>query len=95
MNHEPGSEEGEEYQDGNALAGPLSEIFAVDLTSARGRCAGCGVIEPVARLHVYTRAPGLVGRCPHCGHAELRMVRSPDSVWLDMSGTGALRVPLP
>ncbi|QPP07440.1 hypothetical protein G4Z16_14795 [Streptomyces bathyalis] len=91
MNHRPDSDG---YEDGNALAGPLSEIFAVDLTSALGRCANCGVTEPVARLHVYTRAPGLVARCPHCAHVTLRMVRSPDDAWLDMSGTVALRIPL-
>ncbi|MCH6161586.1 DUF6510 family protein [Streptomyces marispadix] len=91
MTHHP---DGDEYEDGNTLAGPLSEIFAVDLTSARGRCANCGVTEPVARLHVYTRAPGLVGRCPHCGHVTLRMMRSPDDAWLDLRGTMTLRIPL-
>ncbi|WP_181764755.1 DUF6510 family protein [Streptomyces albidus (ex Kaewkla and Franco 2022)] len=91
MDYQPDSDE---HQDGNALAGPLSEIFAVDLTSALGRCASCGVTEPVARLHVYTRAPGLVGRCPHCGHVALRVVRSPDTAWLDLCGTAALRIPL-
>ncbi|WP_314177822.1 DUF6510 family protein [Streptomyces winkii] len=85
---------GDEYEDGNALAGPLSEIFAVDLTGALGRCANCGVTEPVARLHVYTRAPGLVGRCPHCGHVTLRLMRSPDNAWLDLRGTMTLRIPL-
>ena len=91
MNHRPDSDE---YEDGNALAGPLSEIFAVDLTSALGRCANCGATEPVARLRVYNRAPGLVARCPHCAHVTLRMVRSPDNAWLDLSGTAALRIPL-
>nr|WP_245694469.1 DUF6510 family protein [Streptomyces abyssalis] len=105
MNHHPdghpashghghGHEDSDEYEDGNAMAGPLSEIFAVDLTSAHGRCANCGITEPVARLRVYTRAPGLVGRCPHCAHVTLRMTRSPDNAWLDMSGTTTLRIPL-
>lgn len=85
---------GDAYEDGNALAGPLSEIFAVDLTGAVGRCANCGATEPVARLRVYSRAPGLVARCPHCAHVTLRMVRSRDDAWLDLSGTSALRIPL-
>lgn len=86
--------DGDGYEDGNALAGPLAEIFAVDLTSALGECASCGSTEPVARLRVYTRAPGLVARCAHCGHVVLRLVRSPESAWLDMRGTVALRIPL-
>ena len=27
--------------DGNSLAGPLSEVFAVELTTAAGRCRSC------------------------------------------------------
>ncbi|MDU0287802.1 DUF6510 family protein [Saccharothrix longispora] len=32
--------------DGNALAGPLAEVFAVDLTAARARCGSCGETGP-------------------------------------------------
>ncbi len=32
-----------DYQDGNALAGPLSEIFTLDVTAAQGTCAACGL----------------------------------------------------
>ncbi|QBJ89072.1 hypothetical protein D0Z67_01195 [Streptomyces seoulensis] len=35
--------------DGNALAGPLSELFAVDLTVATRRCAHCGAEGSPAR----------------------------------------------
>ncbi|WP_333937949.1 DUF6510 family protein [Streptomyces sp. HUAS 31] len=34
------------YVDGNALAGPLSEVFAVDVTPATSRCANCGCKGP-------------------------------------------------
>ena len=50
------------YQDGNALAGPLREIFAVELTGATGRCASCGRVDTVAHLRVYLDAPGAVAR---------------------------------
>ncbi|MFE9648096.1 DUF6510 family protein [Streptomyces sp. NPDC006365] len=83
-----------EYEDGNALAGPLSEILAVDPTTVLGRCTGCGSDWPLARLHVYAHAPGYVGRCPDCDHVILRLVRSPDKAWLDLRGTVALTVPL-
>ncbi|MFF3754712.1 DUF6510 family protein [Streptomyces sp. NPDC002018] len=82
------------YEDGNALAGPLSEIFAVDLTSAVSRCAHCDSTGPVAGLRVYRRAPGLVARCPDCGEVIMRLVHGPDSTWLDLRGATTLRIPL-
>lgn len=84
-----------EHLDGNALAGPLGEIFAVDITSATGRCASCGLTGPVASLHVYGPDPGLVARCPGCEEVVLRMVRAPGTAWLDLRGTVSLRVNLP
>ncbi|MGW4639085.1 DUF6510 family protein [Sphaerisporangium sp. NPDC004334] len=83
------------YQDGNALAGPLREIFAVDVTAADGRCAGCGLAGPLASLRVYGPGPGWVARCPGCEEVVIRLVRGPDAAWLDMRGTVSLRIPLP
>ena len=80
--------------DGNALAGPLREIFAVEVTSAIGRCAGCGRIGALATLRVFSRAPGLVARCPGCDAVMLRLVRGPDRAWLDLRGTVSLQIPL-
>lgn len=85
----------EQYVDGNALAGPLSEIFVVDLTAAVGRCVNCGLVGPVATLRLYQRAPGQVARCPRCGEVILRLVRGPHTAWLDLRGTVGLRIPLP
>jgi hypothetical protein len=84
-----------EHLDGNALAGPLSEIFAVDVTAAVGRCASCGLTGPVAELRVYGPEPGLVARCPGCEEVVLRMVRGPGAAWLDLRGAVSLRVRLP
>ena len=80
-----------EYEDGNALAGPLSELFAVDVVSAEGQCISCGTTGPVAQLRVYGPGPGLVARCPECGQVVLRLVRGADSAWLDLRGTVSLR----
>ena len=77
--------------DGNALAGPLSEVFALEVTAAVARCGGCGRTSPVAALVVYGPDPGLVGRCPGCSDVLLRLVRTPSEVWLDLSGISALR----
>jgi hypothetical protein len=83
------------YLDGNELAGPLSEIFAADVTAAEGHCVHCGRRGPVAELRVYAQAPGWVARCPGCEEVVLRLVRGPASAWLDLRGTFSLRIPLP
>ncbi|WP_214106583.1 DUF6510 family protein [Acrocarpospora catenulata] len=84
-----------DYLDGNTLAGPLAELFAVDLTVAEGKCVSCGRNGPIADLRVYGPEPGLVARCPGCEEVILRLVRTPDAAWLDLRGVVALRVPLP
>ena len=84
-----------EYVDGNALAGPLREIFAVDVTAAVGQCVSCGLVGPVAALRVYMRAPGAVARCPGCSAVILRLVRGPQGAWLDLKGAVSLQIPLP
>ncbi len=83
------------HLDGNALAGELRDIFAVDVTTARYTCAGCGHADAVATLLVWGPEPGLVARCPQCEDVILRVVRAPDRVVLDMRGTVRLEVPLP
>lgn len=83
------------YEDGNALAGPLSEVFSVDVTAAVARCAHCGRTGPVAMLHVYPHGPGWTARCPDCTQVVLRLVRGPQTAWLDMRGTVSLAIPLP
>ncbi|HEU5033001.1 MAG TPA: DUF6510 family protein [Spirillospora sp.] len=82
------------YQDGNALAGPLSEVFGVDVTRAAVRCTACGLAGPLPGLRVYAHAPGAVARCPGCEHVVLRLVLGNGTAWLDLRGTVGLRVPL-
>lgn len=84
-----------EYVDGNALAGPLLEVFALDMTAAIEQCASCGRAGPVATLRVYSRAPGLVARCPGCDEVVLRYLRGPAAAWLDVRGAVSLQIPLP
>ena len=55
------------HLDGNLLAGPLGDLFAVDLTIATTTCSGCGKVDRVAALHVYVVGEGYVARCPGCG----------------------------
>nr|WP_296067414.1 DUF6510 family protein [uncultured Actinoplanes sp.] len=80
--------------DGNALAGDLAEIFAVDVTAARFVCAGCGHVDAVATLRLFGHTPASVGRCPECTDVVIRLVRADDRVFLDMRGTVRLELPL-
>ena len=57
-----------EALDGNAIVGALFEYFGTEMTTAAGTCAHCGRDSLIAELRVYSRAPGTVVRCPHCGN---------------------------
>ncbi|GIF72473.1 DUF6510 family protein [Asanoa siamensis] len=82
------------YVDGNALAGPLMDIFAVDMSMAAGTCAHCGDRGMLAQMHVYDHAAGTVVRCPNCQEVNMTLVRGPDRAWLDLRGVVALEIPL-
>ena len=79
--------------DGNLLAGPLAEVFTAEVTTGVARCRHCARSWAVAELAVFGPEPGLVARCPGCSEAMLRLVRTPESMWLDLSGTSMLRLP--
>ena len=78
--------------DGNAAAGMLAELFAVDVTTARSRCASCGTTSMLGAHHLYADAPALVLRCPRCTGVVLRFARGAGRVRLDMGGTRLLEV---
>ena len=75
-----------DYLDGNAAAGELSKIFAVDVTAAEGQCAHCGTTKRFAEAHLYMQCPGVVARCAVCEQVLLRLVTVRDQVLLDLSG---------
>jgi hypothetical protein len=77
--------------DGNAIAGLLQEVFAVEMTTAVGTCNGCGASEPVGAFHLY-RGAGLVLRCPHCGNALAKIVVDGPRHWVSFEGVRALAV---
>jgi hypothetical protein len=89
------SEPREEALDGNAAAGYLREIFAVELTAAVGRCAGCGRTGALGGARCYGPAPGIVLRCVGCDGVLLRLVTTTDRAWLDLRGLVALQLALP
>ena len=77
--------------DGNAIAGLLQEVFAVEMTTAIGTCGACGSAGPVGAGHVY-RGAGIVLRCPHCGNVLGKIVTNGSRVWLDFQGIRTLEV---
>jgi hypothetical protein len=78
--------------DGNAAAGPLTELFSVDLTAATVVCGGCGHDGPLAGHDLYLAAPALVLRCPACTAVVLRYSSSGGRLRLDMTGTRLLTI---
>ena len=78
--------------DGNVGAGRLGEVFAVELTSARGRCAGCGAEAQIGEARAFVEAPGLVLRCASCDNALVVLVRTDDRYVLAMSGLAWLEL---
>jgi Family of unknown function (DUF6510) len=79
--------------DGNTLAGPLTEVFTADVTTGVARCRSCGRSSLVAELAVYGPGPGLVARCRGCDEVMLRVTRTSNSTWLDLSGMSVLQLP--
>ena len=80
--------------DGNALADPLHDLFAVEVTAAVGRCTTCRREAPMAEVRVFDHAPGVVARCPACDQVLARLVQSPGRAWLDLRGLAYLQVPV-
>jgi Family of unknown function (DUF6510) len=78
--------------DGNAVAGLLHEVFAVEMTASPTVCAHCGRRGAVGTLLAYTQAPGAVLRCPRCEQVVLRIVETPDALYVDARGTLYLRL---
>ena len=78
--------------DGNAVAGLLREIFAVEVTTARGTCDSCGAVDQVGALVVYAHAPGTVIRCPHCDSILMRIVSDGSRYWVDLRGVRTLEL---
>jgi hypothetical protein len=71
--------------DGNALAGPLSQVFLVDVTTARITCGACDQVRILATARLY-RGAGDVLRCAECDAVLLRLVTTPDRIYLELTG---------
>ena len=71
--------------DGNALGGMMLELFGREMTAASSTCGSCGAVEQMAwststcRRRASSSAAGIA-------RASLKVVRSPERTWLDLSG---------
>ena len=77
--------------DGNAVAGLLREVFAVEMTTAVGTCNGCGATNEVGAVRVF-RGAGVVLRCPNCDTALVKIVRGDARLWIALPGVRALEL---
>ena len=80
------------HLDGNAVAGPLWEVFRIDIIAAIGRCKSCGAVRAFGETMVYADAPGIVVRCSSCDGVLLRLLETPTSFRLDVSGLSYLQI---
>nr|WP_294167212.1 DUF6510 family protein [uncultured Sphingomonas sp.] len=84
MNDDP------DHLDGNAAAGPLTTVFAVDMTRSVVVCAGCGREDALATLRLYGRQNAMVLRCPACEAVNLRLLDTGTTTHLDVRGCSRL-----
>jgi hypothetical protein len=80
--------------DGNAAAGLLREAFSFEMTTAIGICVGCGARRAIGAVPAYTRAPGVVLRCPDCDQVLIRAARTGPRLVIDLRGLRSLTIEL-
>jgi uncharacterized protein DUF6510 len=78
--------------DANATAGLLYEIFGTEMTASPMECATCGYESEVGDLLAFTQGPGVVLRCSTCENVVLRIVQTPEAIYLDARGAVYLRL---
>jgi hypothetical protein len=85
----------EQRLDGNAAAGLLTEVFTLEITTARTACVRCGATGEVGAQMAYVSEIGTVVRCATCDNALIRVVRQddgPQRYWLDLKGIEYLQL---
>jgi hypothetical protein len=75
-----------DHVDGNVLAGPLSDVFELDITTMNGECANCGHVAVLAQAMVYGSPMGFVIRCTNCREVLAVLVEQPTRRRLALQG---------
>ena len=81
--------------DGNAVAGLLGDVFAVEMTAALVLCAHCGAAGAVGAEHAYMRGPGVVLRCPGCSGVIMRFAHVRGRLVADLRGVAQMEFSVP
>lgn len=76
----------EGHTDGNAIAGLLTQVLAVDPTSILRTCQSCADRRPIADHRAYHGA-GIVLRCPSCEDVALRIGLGAERLTVELRGT--------
>lgn len=77
--------------DGNAVAGLLQEVFAVEMTTAIATCGACGAADAIGATYVF-RGAGIVLRCRHCDNALVTIVKADPRVWIGLAGLRSVQI---
>ena len=77
--------------DGNAVAGLLTEVFAVEMTTATMTCGNCGMSGAVGAMHVF-RGAGIVMRCPDCDNVVAKIAGNGTRMWMSFPGMQTLEI---
>jgi Family of unknown function (DUF6510) len=85
-------EAGSLHTDGNAIAGLLQEVFAVEVTAAGRVCQSCRLDSQIGAHRLYTGA-GFVLRCPGCGDLAAVIAVLPDRNVISLHGTWSIARP--
>ena len=78
--------------DANATAGILFEIFGMEMTASPTECANCGNEGEIGELLAFTQGPGIILRCSTCENVVLRIVQTPEAIYLDARGAVYLQL---
>lgn len=81
------------HVDGNALAGPLSEVFDVDVTTTSARCTNCGDIAVLAQAMVFEKPHAFIVRCSQCDEVLMIVLQKHDATEIDLTGIAWMRMP--
>ena len=76
----------EVHTDGNGVAGLLSEVLAVEVTTMQRRCQSCGAENTLGAHRAYHGA-GIVLRCPACADVAVRIGVREDALVFEWRGT--------
>jgi hypothetical protein len=78
--------------DANSAAGQLMDIFGREMTNEPTECAHCGDKTKIGTLLAFMSAHGAVLRCPACKQIIMRIVQTPEAIFLDARGAVFLKM---